>query len=260
MSLVKQNTGRADAEKRKMIKAFSHRQMQDDDVIIPNTYKENTGLSTVFHIIIGLILGLFAFYVLVLPARESSLNRTRDDELIGYMQQLNNANQQNDTLQQKNDELTAQKEEVQKKLDELTTGNTSVLAQYQSLIWVLQYYRTGDLVAAAKTFADAGFDMIEDENIQAIISSIRQDMAGNIYQSLVQQGLQLWNGGDKTQAMDYFQASLKIQPDNPEAMFYVGRLYQESGDTENANAMFDKIVGEHGDSEYAQKASTARGY
>lgn len=30
-------------------------------------------------------------------------------------------------------------------------------------------------------------------------------------------------------------------------MFYVGRLYQENGDTENANAMFDKIVGEHGD-------------
>ena len=121
------------------------------------------------------------------------------------MQQLNNANQQNDTLQQKNDELTAQKEEVQKKLDELTTGNTSVLAQYQSLIWVLQYYRTGDLVTAAKTFADAGFDMIEDENIQTIISSIRQDMAGNIYQSLVQQGLQLWNGGDKTKAMDIFR-------------------------------------------------------
>ena len=158
------------------------------------------------------------------------------------MQQLNNANQQNDTLQQKNDELTAQKEEVQKKLDELTTGNTSVLAQYQSLIWVLQYYRTGDLVTAAKTFADAGFDMIEDENIQTIISSIRQDMAGNIYQSLVQQGLQLWNGGDKTQAMDYFQASLKIQPDNPEAMFYVGRLYQESGDTENANACLTRSL------------------
>ena len=77
MSIVKQNTGRAEAEKRRMVKAFSHRQMQDDDVIIPNTYKENTGLSTVFHIIIGLIMGLVAFYVLVLPARESSLNRVR---------------------------------------------------------------------------------------------------------------------------------------------------------------------------------------
>ena len=52
----------------------------------------------------------------------------------------------------------------------------------------------------------------------------------------------------------------RMIPDNPEAMFYVGRLYQESGDTENANAMFDKIVGEHGDSEYAQRAAAARGY
>ena len=74
---------------------------------------------------------------------------------------------------------------------------------------MLQYYRTGDLVTAAKTFADAGFDMIEDENIQAIISSIRQDMAGNIYQSLVQQGLQLWNGGDKTQAIGLFSGQFK---------------------------------------------------
>ena len=34
-------------------------------MIIPNTYKESTGLSTVFHIILGLIFGLAAFYVLV---------------------------------------------------------------------------------------------------------------------------------------------------------------------------------------------------
>ena len=42
MSIVKQNTGRADAEKRKMVKAFSHRKMEDDDVIIPNTYNPNS--------------------------------------------------------------------------------------------------------------------------------------------------------------------------------------------------------------------------
>ena len=61
MSIVKQNTGRAEAEKRRMVKAFSHRQMEDDDVIIPNTYKESTGLSTVFHIILGLIFGWWPF-------------------------------------------------------------------------------------------------------------------------------------------------------------------------------------------------------
>lgn len=259
MSIVKQNTGRADAEKRRMVKAFSHRQMQDDDVIIPNTYKENTGLSTVFHIIIGLIIGIAAFYVLVLPAKESNLNRQRDDELTTYIQKLNQSSREYDVLQNQYDTLKAQSEEVQKQLDELTTGNTSVIAQYQSLVWVLQNYRTGDLVAAAKTFADAGFDLIEDENIQAIVENIRQDMQANIYQMLVDTGLQLWNGGDKTRAREYFEASLTIRPDNPEAIFYVGRLYQDAGDMENANAQFDKILQEYPDSEYAQKAANAKG-
>ncbi|MCB7317759.1 tetratricopeptide repeat protein [Lacrimispora sp. 210928-DFI.3.58] len=260
MSIVKQNTGRADVEKRKMVKAFSHRQMQDDDVIIPNTYKENTGISTVFHIIVGLLLGMMAFYFLVMPARERDLNRQRDSELTSYMQKLNNANRQNDILKEDYDTLKAQADEVQSQLDELTTGNTSVMAQYQSLIYILQNYRTGDTAAAAKAFAEAGFDLIEDETIQAIVEDIRQDMTANVYQTLVDRGLQVWNAGDKTQAMDLFQASLTIQPDNPEAIFYVGRLYQDAGDMDNANTMFDKVVNEYPDSEYVSRARNARGY
>lgn len=40
MEHVKSRTGKADIEKRKMKNAFSHREMQDDDVILPPTYKE----------------------------------------------------------------------------------------------------------------------------------------------------------------------------------------------------------------------------
>lgn len=260
MSVVKQNTGRADAEKRRMVKAFSHRQMQDDDVIIPNTYKESTGLSTVFHIIIGLALGMMAFYFLVMPAKERAINGVRDAELTGYLQKLNTANGEIDSLNAEYAALEAQAEEVQRQLDELTTGNTSVMAQYQALIWVLQGYRTGDLAAAAKTFAESQFDLIEDENIQAIVENVRQDMTANVYQTLVARGLEVWTVGNRTEAMEYFQASLTIRPDNPEAIFYVGRLYQDAGDTDNANTMFDKVVNEFADSEYAERARTARGY
>ena len=45
MEYVKSRTGKAEVEKRKMKNAFSHREMQDDDVILPPTYKENTGCS-----------------------------------------------------------------------------------------------------------------------------------------------------------------------------------------------------------------------
>lgn len=259
MSIVKQNTGRADAEKRKMVKAFSHRKMEDDDVIIPNTYKESTGISTVFHIIIGVVLGIFVFAFLILPAQSKSLKSQRDDSIMTYMQKLNSANQQNDMLQADYDALEAQAQEVQARLDELTTGNTSVMIQYQELIAILQSYRTGDYVAAARAFAEAGFDLIEDEAIIAIVEDIRQDMEANVYQNLVDRGLTLWNAGNKTEAMDLFSASLAIRPDNPEAIFYMGRLYQDAGDTDNANAMFDRIVNEFPDSDYVTRAQNARG-
>lgn len=260
MSIVKQNTGRADAEKRRMTKAFSHRQLQDDDVIIPNTYKETTGLAMVIHIIIGLVIGLAAFYVLVLPSMERALNRQRDEELTAYIQQLNTANQEKDQLQLDYDRLQEEEQAVQSQLDELTQGNASVMVQYQSLIGILQNYRTGDLAAAGTAYAAASFDLITDEGILAIVENIRQDMVSNVYQQLVDQGLTLWNGGNRDGAMTCFQASLAIRPDNPEAMFYVGRLYQDAGDTTNANAMFDQVVGNYPDSEYASRAASARGY
>ena len=50
------------------------------------------------------------------------------------MQKLNNANQQYDILKADYDELDAHTKEIQARLDELTTGNTSVIAQYQGLI------------------------------------------------------------------------------------------------------------------------------
>ena len=103
MSIVKQNTGRAEAEKKRMAKAFSHRQMQDDDVIMPPTYKENTGLSTVLHIVIGLVIGVAAFFFLVLPANEKALNEKHNQEMIPYLQKLNNASQQYETLKNQYD-------------------------------------------------------------------------------------------------------------------------------------------------------------
>ena len=260
MSIVKQNTGRAEAEKKRMNKAFSHRQMQDDDIILPPTYKENTGLATVLHIIIGLVIGLAAFYFLLLPAKAKALNNAHNQEIITYSQKLNNANQQYKVLKNDFDTLTADAAQVQARLDELVNGNTSVMVQYQALIGILQSYRTGDMITAAKSFADTDFSLITDEGIQAIISNIREDMTANVYGVLVTRGTQLWNAGDTAQAMEYYQASLKIKPDNPEAMFLIGRLHQIAGDAASANAMFDQVVGNYPDSEYAAKAQNARGY
>ena len=69
MEYVKSRTGKAEVEKRKMKNAFSHREMQDDDVILPPTYKENTGWQSIINIGIGLVLGAVMVVFLIMPAR-----------------------------------------------------------------------------------------------------------------------------------------------------------------------------------------------
>ena len=77
MSIVKANTGRAEVEHRKLTKAFSHRQMQDDDVIMPPTYKENTGWQTIINMIVGLVMGAVAVFFLVMPTMQQRSEERR---------------------------------------------------------------------------------------------------------------------------------------------------------------------------------------
>ena len=74
MSVVKKNTGRADIERRRLKNAFSHHQMEDDDIILPPSYKENTGWQMVLHIIAGFAIGAAAIFFLVMPSREAQLH------------------------------------------------------------------------------------------------------------------------------------------------------------------------------------------
>ena len=68
-----------------------------------------------------------------------------------------------------------------------------------------------------------------------------------------------WNSGNKDQAAELYNLSLAIR-EEPENMYLLGRLYQNMGRTDEANTLFDKIIGAHPDSNYAERARQARGY
>ena len=98
MSIVKARTGKAEFERRKIKNAFSHRQMQDDDVIIPPSYKENTGWQSVLNIGAGLLLGAAVIFFLVMPAATKKLNNEHNQEILQDNEQLNQKNEEISSL------------------------------------------------------------------------------------------------------------------------------------------------------------------
>ena len=256
MSLVKSRTGKAEVERKKLKNAFSHRQMQDDDVIIPPSYKENTGWQSVLNIGAGLLLGAAVIFFLVMPARMKELNNGHTQNLIQYNEQLNQKNEEIASLNARMETYMAEKENAENQLDSLLNSNDSILNQYATLVKMLQAYRSDNLEEAVALYA--GFDpsLFTDETVKSIANGVKQDIETNGYQTLEELGYTMWSAGRLGEALKYYETCLAIRPENPNVLFNMAMIYRSQGETDKAAELFTEIVTRYAEAEQAEPART----
>ena len=260
MEYVKEHTGKAEVEKRKLKNAFSHREMQDDDVILPPTYKENTGWQSIINIGIGLVLGAVMVVFLIMPARERALNYEHNQEMQSYTDKLNLANQETDKLKLQVEDYQKQKEDAEGQLNDLKGDSGSTVNQYATLAKILDAYRKGDMNTAVLSYVDMDQSKITDDSSVAILNEIKADMDTNAPAVLMAAAAQSTAAGDYDTALHYYEKYMEIDDKNPEVIYDMGMVYKSKGDTDNANQMFGQVIMNFADSEFAEKAKTERGY
>ena len=260
MEYVKSRTGKADVERRKMKNAFSHRQMQDDDVILPPTYKENTGWQSIINIGIGLILGAVMIFFLVMPAKERSLNYEHNQEMLSYTDQLNLANQEVARLNEELSQYQTQNEQVQSQLDEMQGNSDSVVAEYAALVQIQQAYRNNDFRTAVRLYIDMDQSKITDENTLNILAGIQADMAANAPAELEAMAAEAEAAGDHELALHYYESYMTLNDRNPQIIYNMAMIYQDMGDEDTADQLFGQVIMNFADSELAAQAQAQRGY
>lgn len=261
MAIVKQNTGRAEIEKRKLKNAFSHRQMQDDDIILPPSYRENTGWQSVLNILAGLALGAAVIFFLVMPASREALGQTHNEEARGYLEEINRLNLTIDSMKQEVEDAQGAREEAQNSLDRMVDDRSGILSQYQRLVQMLDAYRREDLRTVAQIYVETDFSVLADGVLDSTVTWLQQDMADKGYVLLAQMGDEAAaTANGAAQAIDLYQKSLILKGDNPEVVFKLGMVYQGQGDTDTANQYFGDVIMNYPDSEYAVQAKEQRGY
>ncbi len=261
MAIVKENTGRAEIEKRKLKNAFSHRQMQDDDIIIPPSYKENTGWQTILNILAGLVMGAAVIFFLVMPASKEALNSSHNQEIQKYLSQVNDKSIQIADLERQMSEAKKAQDAAEDSLAAMVSDNGGVLSQYQTLIHILQAYRNDDMKSAALLYSDLDTAVLNDGVVNDIVSQIQSDMSANGWQLLMKMGEEaMAQEGGGQQAVDYYQRSMKIKGEDPQLLYLIGMAYVSLGDTETANEYFGNVIMNYGNSEYAAQAKEQRGY
>lgn len=260
MAFVKQNTGRAEIEKRKLKNAFSHRQMQDDDIILPPSYKENTGWQSILNILAGLAMGAAVIFFLVMPASRESLNVRHNQEMEGYLSQINEKNLEIDDLNRQLSQASEAQQEAESSLEAMVNDSGGVLSQYQGLIRVLQAYGNEDMQTAALLYTDLDLSVLNDGVVNEVLAPIQQDMAANGWQVLMAMGDEAMAQGNAQQAVDVYQRSMRIKGEDPQLLYLIGMAYVALGDTETANEYFGNVIMNYESSEYAEPARAQRGY
>lgn len=259
MDEVKQRTGKAEIEQNRLKNVFSHRKMQDDDVVVPQEVRQLSPWQIVGYILLGTVLGIITFYMLVLPAHSRALNSQNNQELIQYTEKLDALNRDYTALQEDYDALNTTNNEAQARLASYESENASFITQYETLNQIIAAYNSGDITTAATLYAGLDQTQITEPSLVELLNQAKSYMESSGYQVLSDLGTDSWNGGNKTQAVEYYTKSLAVK-EEPETMYLLARLYQSMDNTAEANALFDRIVGEYADSPYAQRAQEARGY
>lgn len=254
MSVVKAKTGKAEIEKKKLKNAFSHRQMQDDDVIIPPSYRENTGWQSILNIGAGLLLGAAAVFFLIMPAKVKEIKNLHTQEIIQYNEQLNQKNGEIDNLNDNMGQYITDKETAENRLNTLLNSNDSVENQYSILVKMMQALQNGDLTQAVTLYG--GFDpsLFTDQEVLAIANGVKQEIETNGYQSLEDLAYTMWSAGRMAEALNYYQICLNIRPDNPKVIYSLGMINRSQNQLDTAIQLFTQIVTQYGDSEYAERA------
>lgn len=263
MAVAKHNTGKAEVEKRKLKNAFSHRQMQDDDIIIPPSYKENTGWQSVMNILVGLILGVAVVYFLIMPAKQEAMNALHNKEQLANLEQINQKSLEIDSLMQQLEDAKKAQEAAEGSLEAMEADSGGVISQYQNMVKLLEAYRAEDAKTAAVLYTSMDMSVLTDGVLNQTVAWIQQDMSENGWKTLLSMGdeaMSQESGAGASQAIDYYNRSLQIHPGNAEVIYKLGLAYEAAGDTDKANEYFGEIIMNYPDSEFMEDSKVRRGY
>lgn len=260
MSVVKKNTGRAEIERQQLDHAFSHSRLEDDNIILPPTYRESTGGQMVIQILVGVVLGVAAFMTLVMPSIEERINSEHNQEILEYSEQLSQSNIRADQLESQLAQAEGARDTAEASLESVVSDSGGTISQYASLARILQAYREDDFRTAVQIYAGMNTALITDPNLAPILEEIQTDMAEDGYQVLDELGDEAAGSGDYAGAVSYYDASLRIQPDNAAVMYDKAAALKAQGQEDEADDLFGQIIDAYPDTDYAVMSREQRGY
>ena len=229
-------------------KEESVRYQSDNELIIqPVNVKEprGGGLSTVVNLGIGLVIGLAAAYFLLVPAARTNVWQEAQQRITEISNASDAKTIQLQELESQVQNLTGETEALRQEIESFV-GTGGTLQLYDSLLAAAAtYLETRDALAAAADLEGIGQSANIEECTEAfqrlyrmLVDTIGPELSSTYYA----EAFEAYRAKDYALAIESFSRAFDYNETNIDALYYLGRALQDSGDRENAITVYERLV------------------
>lgn len=230
--------------------------------------EEKPSILPFINVVVGVVIGMALMGFLIMPHINSGKSSDANSEFKKYSEQKAASDSDVSALQNENKKLQEELEEVKKENSALkgdTSGDGATMQEsYEDFITAMQYYyAANDKVNAAKSLLKVNRNSLSGNTAKELYKDIKKEAFPEASKDYFEKGRDAYNGqGDYAGNKDYdksiklLQKALEFDEDNTDAMYFLGRCYQQKSEVEEAKKYYNQIVDEHPDSARLSEAQS----
>lgn len=223
---------------------------------VSTNFKERTGLHTVLNMLIGLVVGVAVMWFLVMPAVNSSRQKELNKQTVEFSDQIATQDAQVSALKKELEEYRSTSEESE---NAKATGE-STQESYEIVMNIYKHYSDSDMSNAAMV---EELIKVNPDSLGTIGLERYNEMTEKLYPKQCEKIYS--EAKDNFDAENYKDAISKLtqvlQMDegygDGAAKLLLAQSYEKSGDKDQANALYQKLVEDYKDTDIATSAQAA---
>lgn len=223
---------------------------------VSTNFKEHTGLHTVINMLIGLVVGVAVMWFLVMPAVNSSRQKELNKQTVEFSDQIATQDAQISALKKELEEYRSTSEESE---NAKATGE-STQESYEIVMTIYKHYSDPDMSNAAMV---EELIKVNPDSLGTIGLERYNEMTEKLYPKQCEKIYS--EAKDNFDAENYKDAITKLtqvlQMDegygDGAAKLLLAQSYEKSGDKDQANALYQKLVEDYKDTDIATSAQAA---
>ena len=210
----------------------------NETIIMPATYKENTGVNVVLNIFIGLVVGVALMWFLAVPAKVKSVRNEAAAQVREYSDQITAKQTEISNLQNQLNELQGTAEDGSEEDTATAQGGS-----YERLIDAYLSFQAGDTEGATTALDEVNADDLSD-NAKTIYNQMYGSLHADDVKNLYDAGEAAYDAKNYEEAVTNLAQVVAMDEryNNGYAVYYLARSYENLQQNDKALEMFQKFL------------------